>query len=98
MLQYIVIAYLAWLLVANITTAILYVWDKRAAQSDQDRVPERKLLLWSLVGGWPAALTISQSIRHKTSKLSFRIPFIATIFTNIALHCIAIWCYFALAK
>lgn len=98
MLQYLAIAYIIWLVIANITTAILYIWDKRAAQSDAERVPERKLLLWSLVGGWPAALAVSQKIRHKTSKLSFRVPFIAAIIANIALHAIAIWLYFALAK
>ncbi|GAB5403323.1 MAG: hypothetical protein Aurels2KO_15540 [Aureliella sp.] len=93
-MNYILIGYVVWLIVANIATAALYVYDKRAAQSHaagSGRVPERKLLLWSLLGGWPAALIVGQKIRHKTHKLSFRIPFCAAVVTNIILHAVAVW-------
>lgn len=62
---------------ASLVTAGLYAWDKRAAKRDRPRVPEKTLLAWSLVGGWPGGLVASRWLRHKTQKRSFRIRFVA---------------------
>ncbi len=96
-MKYALIAYVIWLFIANVVTAFLYVFDKRAAQNHAEpsgRVPERKLLLWSLLGGWPAALVVGQKIRHKTHKLAFRIPFYAVIGINIAVHLLVAWFFY----
>ena len=74
-----------WILLASVITAILYLWDKRAAIKDRDRVSESTLLLWSLLGGWPGAIAAGKFARHKTLKTSYRIRFGFAVLTNIVL-------------
>lgn len=64
-------------LVVNLATALLYAWDKRAASKQRRRVPERVLLGAALLGGWPGAWLCMVLVRHKTQKLSFKLPLIA---------------------
>ena len=59
------------LLVVNLLTAWFWWRDKRAARLRLQRVSERQLLLLALAGGWPAALFMAQSLRHKTRKQPF---------------------------
>lgn len=63
--------YGAWTLLSSVTTFILYGWDKRQARLDGWRVPEKRLHLLELVGGWPGAILGQQLLRHKSSKESF---------------------------
>jgi uncharacterized membrane protein YsdA (DUF1294 family) len=51
----------------------LYWMDKRSALADRRRVPENRLHLAGLLGGWPGALLAQQMFRHKTRKASFQI-------------------------
>ena len=68
-------ALVVWIFVASGIAGCLYWWDKRASIKNRRRVSERTLLIWSALGGWPGALIVGRSIRHKTSKLTYRIPF-----------------------
>ncbi|MGB7328361.1 MAG: DUF1294 domain-containing protein [Rubripirellula sp.] len=80
-----------WTLVASLVTAWLYARDKRAAGRKDRRTPEKTLLIWSLVGGWPGGLIASRLLRHKTYKLSYRIPFVACVIVNVAATVGLIW-------
>tara|TARA_R110002073_G_scaffold336224_2_gene531055 strand:- start:949 stop:1314 length:366 start_codon:yes stop_codon:yes gene_type:complete len=77
------IGFAIWTLVASLITAILYAWDKRAAQTDRRRIPERTLLGWSLVGGWPGGWIAGRWLRHKTYKRSYRIQFALAATLNL---------------
>lgn len=76
-------------LVISLIAAIITIFDKQSAKSKSWRVPEKTLLLISVLGGSAAMLAIMLLIHHKTRHIKFMlgIPFI------IILQCIAI--YFA---
>lgn len=80
----------AYLLAVNLTTAVLYGYDKRAAVAGRLRVPERTLHLWAFAGGTPAAYASQRFFRHKTIKGSFRVRF-WTIFAVQLLLVLAWW-------
>jgi len=61
--------------VLNLLTFWMYWVDKRAAQTGQWRTPESTLQLLALAGGWPGAWLAQQVLRHKSSKLSFRVAY-----------------------
>mgnify|MGYP003329686241 CR=1 FL=1 len=48
-----------------------HVIDKRAAINGRRRIPEARLHLLELLGGWPGALLAMTVIRHKTRKVSY---------------------------
>jgi uncharacterized membrane protein YsdA (DUF1294 family) len=66
---------LAWLLLVNALSFLVFWWDKRRAQAGGRRIRERELLLWVLAGGAPGAWIAMRTFRHKTRKLSFRAAF-----------------------
>ncbi len=63
----------------------LYAVDKQAAIAGRDRISESVLLSLGFVGGWPGAIVAQQLLRHKTSKLSFRIRFWLSVVANVAI-------------
>lgn len=69
--------------VASVVTYLLYHADKRAAQARSWRVPEARLLLAGLLGGWPGAIVAQQTLRHKSAKASFRAAFWVTVVLNL---------------
>jgi uncharacterized membrane protein YsdA (DUF1294 family)/cold shock CspA family protein len=71
---------------ASIITYGAYARDKTAAQNTRRRIPESKLHLMSLIGGWPGALIAQALLRHKTRKPSFLIRYWLTVIVN----CIAL--------
>jgi uncharacterized membrane protein YsdA (DUF1294 family)/cold shock CspA family protein len=80
---------LSWLALyygASIITYSAYARDKTAAQDARRRIPESKLHLMSLIGGWPGALIAQALWRHKTRKPAFRIRYWLTVIVN----CIAL--------
>lgn len=71
--------------VASVVTFFLYRTDKRrAAGGSLERIRERTLLVWSLIGGWPGGWLASRTYRHKTQKMSYRLKFAAVVVINIA--------------
>lgn len=76
-------------LVISVICALAYWHDKSAAQSKQWRVPETTLLMLGLFGGWPGAIVAQQTLRHKTSKVAFRLRFWTTVILNMGFFLIA---------
>lgn len=72
-------------LTVSLVTFALYAIDKQQAAIGAMRVPEPRLHLLALVGGWPGALLAQQFLRHKTVKASFRRGFWITVVGNVAL-------------
>lgn len=59
--------YAALSLVAFLT----FAWDKWAAREGRRRIPEKRLLCLSWLGGFPGAFVASSAFRHKTQKRPF---------------------------
>ena len=71
------------LLMLNLATFYLYFRDKQAAQDGEWRVSENQLHGLALLGGWPGAWFGQQILRHKSSKVSFRIAYWGTVALNV---------------
>ena len=67
----------------SLVCGLFYAHDKAAAQANEWRTPEGTLLMMGLVGGWPGAIVAQQLLRHKTSKVSFRVAFWLTVLVNV---------------
>ena len=67
----------------SVLSFILYGFDKRRARLDGQRVPEKRLHLLALLGGWPGAMFGQRVFRHKTVKTRFRIVFWLTVVCHI---------------
>lgn len=69
----------SWVLIylggINCVTLICYAIDKRKARSGSWRIPEIQLHTMELLGGWFGAHIGQQYLRHKSSKLSYRLVF-----------------------
>lgn len=74
-------------LAASSITFLVYAWDKTAAKNGTWRTSEATLHWLSLAGGWPGAVVAQQSLRHKSSKESFRVVFWLTVMINCAAFC-----------
>jgi len=59
----------------SLISPLLYWQDKRQAQGNAWRTPEKVLHASELLGGWPGALVAQQLLRHKTRKLSYQLVF-----------------------
>jgi uncharacterized membrane protein YsdA (DUF1294 family)/cold shock CspA family protein len=68
---------------ASLITYFVYGRDKSAAQQNTWRTSESTLHFLALAGGWPGALLAQQYIRHKSTKLEFRIVFWGTVILNV---------------
>ena len=71
-------------LILSAAAFALYKKDKSAAEWDEWRTPENTLHMISTLGGWPGALVAQNKLRHKSSKLSFRVVYWATVVINCA--------------
>ncbi len=83
-MKYVALAYLVIVTLMSLVTFVAYGFDKRRAQKDGRRVPEKTLHLMALFGGWPGALAGQKVFRHKTQKVSFRIVFWMCVALHIA--------------
>jgi uncharacterized membrane protein YsdA (DUF1294 family) len=81
------LALLAYLVLVNAIAFAVFLIDKRQARRGGYRLSERALLGLSLLGGSLGAFAAMQVARHKTNKLSFRVPFQATVALQVAGLC-----------
>lgn len=75
-----------YLLVINFITWIAYGLDKGRAKSGKWRIPERTLLLLTLIGGSLGALAGMILFRHKTRKAKFFI----SVPVMFVVHCVIV--------
>ena len=69
----------------NLLTFWMYWVDKNAAQTGRWRTPENTLQLLALAGGWPGAWLAQQILRHKSSKLPFRVVYWLVVLLHVLL-------------
>jgi uncharacterized membrane protein YsdA (DUF1294 family) len=63
-----------YLLIINIITGCVFAWDKRLARKHAtQRIPERNLLLYSILGGSIGGLFGMYIFNHKTRHLKFKL-------------------------
>ncbi len=77
---WLVLVYLA----LSILCVVLYAVDKSAAIGGRRRIPEKTLLGFGLLGGWPGAIVAQQVLRHKIRKPAFMRVFVGTVVANVA--------------
>ena len=63
-------------------TYLAFGWDKQQAREKQWRIPEAKLHIMELLGGWPGAFLAQRRFRHKCSKVSYQVVFWVIALTN----------------
>lgn len=66
----------------SLSTFTIYFQDKSSAQNEQQRTPEKRLHFYSIIGGWPGALTAMKLFHHKSKKKSFQKIFWLTVLSN----------------
>ncbi|MBC3868937.1 DUF1294 domain-containing protein [Undibacterium oligocarboniphilum] len=76
---------LGWYGVISAYCFLTYAIDQRAAVRRQYRISERRLLLLSLLGGWPGAWLAHRLLRHKIAKQSFQRRFSWVLFLHLML-------------
>lgn len=74
---------LSYLIAINISTLLLYGYDKLIAGTNSLRVPESVLHIVTIAGGTPAAMVGQKYLRHKTLKESFQLRFLFIICMQI---------------
>lgn len=74
----------------------LYGFDKRRARLGGSRVPEARLHLVELLGGWPGAWIGQRVFHHKTRKTSFRIVFWLIVLLHAAAWAAWGWSHWSL--
>jgi uncharacterized membrane protein YsdA (DUF1294 family) len=79
------ICYLLLVIGTSLWAFVVYRLDKQLAQSGGRRIPENKLLLIALLGGWPGAFAAQRMFRHKTRKVSFQTAFWKTVVCHLGL-------------
>ncbi len=73
------------LMLMSLVTLGFYAWDKRQSRNRGWRVPESRLHVLSLLGGWPGALIGQRWLRHKSVKKKFRAVFWLTVVVHVAI-------------
>ena len=68
-----------WVVAYGVLISALTYWvywhDKRRAENGEWRVPEARLHLLDLLGGWPGGFLAQRRLRHKCSKGSYQFVF-----------------------
>lgn len=78
-------ALISYFIAINLSTFLLYGYDKVIARTEKLRVPELNLQALALLGGSPAALLAQKLFRHKTIKGSFQIVYWLIVAVQVVL-------------
>ena len=76
---------LYYLLIINAITFILYYLDKQKAKKNEQRIPEKFLHLFELLGGTPFAFVAQKMLRHKNKKWRYLVVFYFIVIVQIIL-------------
>lgn len=78
--------FLIYILIMSVVTFLVYLVDKLKATHDKWRIPEKTLLIFSVIGGVYGALIAMYKIRHKNRKMLFIITnwFFAIVYIVLA--------------
>ena len=76
---------ISYLFAINISTFLLYGYDKFISSKEGLRVPELTLHILAILGGSPAGLLAQKFFRHKTIKGSFQVVYWSVVVVQIAL-------------
>ena len=85
------LAALSWYFLINVLTFLAFAWDKRAARRHRTRVPERRLHLLELLGGFPMAWAAIFTLRHKSRKPGFLVRTLCCSVLGFALLLMVSW-------
>ena len=69
--EYVLIGVFAWVACWSLAAFIAFGVDKRAARLGRRRIPEVRLHMLELLGGWPGAFLGAILFRHKVAKAGF---------------------------
>lgn len=75
----------AYGIVVNLITFLTFAWDKRRAEKDKRRIPEKQLHTLTLLGGSIGAWLAIFRLRHKNRKFSFLIVTVLISLIHIGL-------------
>lgn len=75
---------LIYLAVISLVSVVITIHDKLSAKRSKRRVPERTLIIFSLIGGSVAMYMTMQLIRHKTRHAKFMIGIPVIIVLQLA--------------
>ena len=83
----------AYVIVISAFTYWVYARDKRRAENSEWRVPEARLHLLDLLGGWPGGFLAQRRLRHKCSKGSYQFMFwlIVLVWQFVAVDSLLNW-------
>lgn len=90
----------AYVCTLSLITYAAYRSDKRKARLDAWRIPEWRLHLLELAGGWPGAWVAQRRLRHKCSKGFYQFEFwlIICLHQFVALDSLQHWKYSQMLK
>lgn len=72
-----------YLILINIITFIVFIWDKNKSKKKKWRIPESRLLLLSLIGGSMGGLLGMFIARHKTNHIKFTVGMPLILLINL---------------
>lgn len=76
---------LGLLALCNMASLFVYWWDKSRSQRGKDRIPEARLLQFTLIGPFGSILGVWW-IRHKTQKGSYLLKYFCVLALSLACH------------
>lgn len=74
---------IAYILTLSVISFVYFGIDKRKAKKDHQRIPEKSLLLLTILGGTNGSVLGMLLFNHKTAKKSFIVKMVAIILIQI---------------
>lgn len=80
------VCFVVYLLYINIRAYALFAYDKKQAQRNKERIPERKLFRYMWLGGAVGAAAAMAICRHKTQHKNFVVTAVALLAVQLLLY------------